>query len=83
MMLFFLSELNTDGSIAGDQLTLKYKLNNTQVENMIRKYIKDYVKCDLCKSMNTELTRDKHDRLEVLECQNCKSTKFVEILKKK
>ena len=63
VMLFFLSELNTDGSIAENQLIVKYRLTTNQAETLFRKYIKNYVKCELCKSTNTILERDKQNRL--------------------
>jgi len=73
VMNFFLSELGADGSLAGEQLSkmignlaIKNKLQQKNVENLLFKYIKEYVQCLLCKSQKTTLEKDKQTRLEIL-----------------
>lgn len=82
-MNFFLSELGSEGSQAGDQLTIKNRLQQKNVESLFKKYITEYVQCQLCKSQKTILEKDKQTRLEILQCENCKSQRSVAPIGKK
>lgn len=83
VMNFFLSELGSEGSQAGDQLTIKNRLQQKNVESLFKKYITEYVQCQLCKSQKTILEKDKQTRLEILQCENCKSQRSVAPIGKK
>jgi translation initiation factor 2 subunit 2 len=75
---FFLAELGTTGSITGDhQLVLKGRYTSRHVESLLRKYISEYVLCEMCRSTNTEFNRDPATRLYEFSCQNCGATKTV------
>mgnify|MGYP006101031559 CR=1 FL=1 len=39
------------------------------VENIIRRYISEFVTCKMCRSADTILTRDQSTRLYYMECQ--------------
>ena len=39
------------------------------IESLLKKYIKEYVICQMCKSFNTSLTRDSVSRLHFVQCQ--------------
>ena len=51
------------------------------VENLLRKYITEYVKCHMCNSLETELHRDAESRLFVLNCKSCGSQRSVAPIK--
>ena len=75
---FFLAELGTTGSITGDhQLVLKGRYTSRHVESLLRKYISEYVLCEMCRSTNTEFNRDSSTRLYQVSCLNCGATKTV------
>lgn len=71
-LTFILAELGTSGSIDGNNtLILKGKFQGKQMENILRRYIKEYVMCHTCKSSDTKL--QKSDRLQFLQCESCQS----------
>lgn len=75
---FFLAELGTTGSITADQqLLLKGRYTSRHVESLLRKYIMEYVQCEMCRSTNTEFNRDPSTRLYEFACLNCGATKTV------
>jgi len=51
------------------------------VENLLRKYITEYVKCHMCNSLETELHRDAESRLFFLNCKSCGSQRSVAPIK--
>ena len=69
---FVLAEFGTEGSIAGDgQLILRGNYKEKHAESLLRKYIREFVTCDMCKSANTTLARDSSTRLYNVTCHNC------------
>lgn len=51
------------------------------VETLLRKYIAEYVTCAMCKSLDTELTRDPISRLYFTTCKACGSQRSVAAIK--
>lgn len=79
---FVLAELGTEGSIAGDgQLVLKGKFSPKHVESLLRKYITEYVTCQMCKSPQTTLERDSRTRLYNIQCEACGANRSVQTIK--
>jgi translation initiation factor 2 subunit 2 len=79
---FFLAELGTTGSIDGsDRLLVRGKYQPKYVESLLRKYIKEYVVCAMCHSLNTDLTRDNISRLYFMNCKACGSARSVAAIK--
>ncbi|GBE60819.1 eukaryotic translation initiation factor 2 beta [Babesia ovata] len=79
---FVLSELGTEGSIAGDgQLVLKGKYGPKNIESLLRKYITEYVTCSMCKSPNTTMERDSRARLFTQHCEACGANRSVNPIK--
>merc|ERR1719281_2030366 len=59
VMQFVLAEFGTEGSMAGDgQLILKGRYQDRHIESLLKKYIKEYVTCEMCRSPDTNLMRD-------------------------
>jgi len=66
---FFMAELGTEGSIDGNQrLVIRGKYVPRYIESLLRKYIVDYVTCQMCRSPNTELVKDQSTRLQFINC---------------
>ncbi|EPR60348.1 eukaryotic initiation factor-2 beta, putative [Toxoplasma gondii ME49] len=79
---FVLAELGTEGSIAGDgQLVLKGKYGPKHIEALLRKYITEYVTCQMCKSPNTTMQRDSRTRLWQQSCVACGANRSVTTIK--
>ncbi|CAM9220544.1 unnamed protein product [Heterosigma akashiwo] len=75
---FVVSELGTEGSIDGkQQLVLRGRLYPKYIESLLRKYIVEYVTCQMCRAANTTLTRDQVSRLFFVHCQDCGSSRCV------
>ncbi len=79
---FVLSELGTTGSIDGDnQLILKTKIMAKNAENLLRKYIEEYVRCRNCKGIETDLVKDQTTRLHFIQCKRCLASRSVAAIK--
>lgn len=77
---FLLAELGTSGSIDGNsQLIIKGRFQPKQIENVLRRYIKEYVTCHTCRSPETILQKD--TRLFFLQCESCGSRCSVASIK--
>jgi translation initiation factor 2 subunit 2 len=79
---FFMAELGTEGSIDGNQrLIIRGKYVPKYIESLLRKYVVEYVTCEMCRSPNTELNRDQSSRLYFLTCKDCGSSRSVAPIK--
>lgn len=77
---FLLAELGTSGSMDGNQqLIIKGRFQPKQIENVLRRYIKEYVTCHTCRSPETVLQKD--TRLFFLQCDSCGSRCSVASIK--
>ncbi|KAI7897661.1 domain found in IF2B/IF5-domain-containing protein [Cokeromyces recurvatus] len=77
---FLFAELGTTGSIDGAQrLIIKGRFQQKQIENVLRRYIVEYVTCKTCKSPNTIMTKD--NRLYFVTCEHCGSSRTVSAIK--
>lgn len=77
---FIESELAVETSIDGKtNLLLRGKYNFNTIASNFKKYIKNYVVCSACKSLNTEICRNTSNRLDYLKCLNtkCNSCRVV------
>lgn len=80
VLAFLLAELGTSGSVDGNnQLIIKGKYNQKQIENVLRRYIKEYVTCHTCRSPDTLLQKD--TRIFFLQCETCGSRCSVASIK--
>lgn len=82
LIQYLYAELGTSGSIDGQKrLIIKGKFLGKQMENVLRRYILEYVTCKTCKSINTELKKEQSNRLFFLVCKSCGSTRSVSSIK--
>uniref|UniRef100_A0A673YP36 Eukaryotic translation initiation factor 2 subunit 2 n=1 Tax=Salmo trutta TaxID=8032 RepID=A0A673YP36_SALTR len=68
---------NTDNGT--NQLIIKGRFQQKQIENVLRRYIKEYVTCHTCRSPDTILQKD--TRLYFLQCETCHSRCSVASIK--
>lgn len=70
---FIDKEMSVETSINDkSNLILKGKYNFSMIASTYKKYIKNYVQCTTCKSINTEIVRNQSNRLDYLKCLNSK-----------
>jgi translation initiation factor 2 subunit 2 len=75
---FFMAELGTEGSIDGNQrLIIRGKYVSKYIESLLRKYVVEYVTCEMCRSPRTELVKDPASRLFFCNCLDCGSRRSV------
>jgi len=77
---FLFAELGTSGSVDGNQrLVIKGRFQPKQIENVLRRYIIEYVTCKICRSPDTNLTKE--NRLLFVVCETCNSKRSVAAIK--
>merc|ERR1712179_800208 len=80
LLAFLFAELGTSGAIDGsNQLIMKGRFQQKHIENVLRRYIKEYVTCHTCRSPDTIL--NKETRLFFLQCMTCHSSCSVQTIK--
>ena len=78
---FILYELSTTGSLTNNNnsLKIKGKYKSNVIETIIKKYIKEFLLCNQCKSPKTIIIKE--NRLNYIECRNCNSKYTIKSLK--
>ncbi|KAI1800688.1 domain found in IF2B/IF5-domain-containing protein [Daldinia bambusicola] len=78
---YLFAELGTTGSVDGSRrLVIKGRFQQKQIENVLRKYIIEYVTCKTCRSPDTELSKGEN-RLYFITCNSCGSRRSVTAIK--
>lgn len=78
---YLFAELGTSGSVDGSRrLVIKGRFQQKQIENVLRRYIMEYITCKTCKSPRTELIRGEN-RLFFITCNSCGSRRSVPPIK--
>ncbi|KAF1812397.1 eukaryotic translation initiation factor 2 beta subunit [Eremomyces bilateralis CBS 781.70] len=78
---FLFAELGTNGSVDGSRrLVIKGRFQQKQIENVLRRYIVEYVTCKTCRSPDTELVKGEN-RLSFITCNSCGSRRSVTAIK--
>ena len=82
-MDFVKAELDVEGSFGSEgNLILQSRIQNKHINSLYKKYLMVYVKCNDCKGLDTELTKDQSTRLQNLECKTCNATRTVASIQK-
>ncbi|KAF8351974.1 domain found in IF2B/IF5-domain-containing protein [Amanita rubescens] len=77
---YLFAEMGTTGSVDGSsRLVIKGRFQQKQVENVLRRYIVEYVTCKTCKSPDTLLTKE--NRIFFMACESCGSRRSVNAIK--
>lgn len=80
LIQYLFAELGTTGSTdANQQLIIRGRFQQKQIENVLKRYIVEYVTCKTCKSPSTVLKRE--NRLFFQQCESCGSTRSVSAIK--
>ncbi|OHS93619.1 Domain found in IF2B/IF5 family protein [Tritrichomonas foetus] len=80
LKLYICSEQNTNASIdATGQLCIGYRIDQSNLEKIIAKYIKNYVKCRACGSYETHLIKE--SRVSFIICSRCSAQSQVKPIK--
>lgn len=66
-----LGSVNWLSSSKRDGLIIKGKVRKNKIQLLLQEYVKKYICCNICKSMDTKIVREK--RMEFLVCNKCKS----------
>ena len=75
---YFAAELGTEVNLnEKNQLVMKGRFTQKQIQSILKSYLKDYVKCKNCKSYKTELERDPATRVYILRCKACGASNSV------
>lgn len=78
---FLFAELGTSGSVDGSRrLVIKGRFQQKQIENVLRRYIVEYVTCKTCRSPDTQLNKGEN-RLHFVTCNSCGSRRSVAAIK--
>ncbi|KAF2628078.1 hypothetical protein BU25DRAFT_339737 [Macroventuria anomochaeta] len=78
---FLFAELGTSGSVDGSRrLVIKGRFQQKQIENVLRRYIVEYVSCKTCRSPDTDLSKGEN-RLSFVTCNSCGSRRSVQAIK--
>lgn len=82
VMQFMLSELGASGSLDGaKRLVVKGRFLPKAFENILRRYMLEYVLCTSCKSPETRLDKNQNTRLTCKTCNRCGAARSVSIVK--
>ncbi|SOV04976.1 probable SUI3 - translation initiation factor eIF2 beta subunit [Ustilago sp. UG-2017a] len=77
---FLFAELGTIGSVDGSQrLVIRGRFQPKQIENVLRRYITEYVICKTCKRPETKLSKE--NRIFFVTCEKCGSQRSVSAIK--
>ncbi|KAA1474535.1 hypothetical protein DENSPDRAFT_841135 [Dentipellis sp. KUC8613] len=77
---YLFAELGTTGSVDGSgRLVIRGRFQQKQIENVLRRYIVEYVTCKTCKSPDTLLTKE--NRIFFMSCESCGSRRSVNAIK--
>jgi len=80
LMAFILADLNTSGTLdSKGRLVLKGRFPPKQIENLVNRYMDEYILCHACRSSNTRLVRE--GRLYFVTCDSCDSKSSVANIK--
>jgi translation initiation factor 2 subunit 2 len=77
----FIDKYLTSTSSVDSNTCLIIKIVNgktSQFERMLEKYVEQYVKCNSCGQINTELHREASTRLQLLTCNGCKASRYTQ-----
>jgi len=77
---YICTEQNTESSIDGNgALVITGRLQQTQLERLVFQYVKTYVQCPVCLSVDTKL--DRSNRLLFIVCNQCTAQRSVQQIK--
>jgi translation initiation factor 2 subunit 2 len=74
-------ELNTTCTLNKDNyLVIKGRYKQSNIDTVFKQYVEIYVRCSVCKSLRTNLYKDKIYQLVKLSCNVCTAERTVEFV---
>jgi translation initiation factor 2 subunit 2 len=71
---YLTNELSTQASIDGNSvLSIRGIYTQKNIENVLRKFVINFVQCSFCKSLDTVNRKEQSTRINFLDCNACKS----------
>ncbi|KAJ4461878.1 putative Eukaryotic translation initiation factor 2 subunit beta [Paratrimastix pyriformis] len=81
LMTFMLAELGAQGNLDGERhLVVRDRFQTKHFEVVLKRYIREYVQCNMCKSTDTLLSREE-GRMYQLTCGRCGASRCVQPMK--
>lgn len=78
ILKYISAELGTSCSLnLKGAIIIKGKYYEKQIVNIIKNYIKEYVKCETCNILDTKLQKDTITRLTYIICDSCNSKRAL------
>lgn len=78
IITYLISELSTEANIDGNNvLLIRGIYNQKNIENILRKFVINFVQCNICKSLETINKKDGTTRINFLQCLSCKSSRSL------
>ena len=79
---FLTAELSCDCGLDGEsRLVIQSKFTAKELEKVTRNYVMKYIICKDCRSIDTEIVKEKETRMVFLKCKNCKSERVCGSIK--
>lgn len=76
---YLTSELSTEASIDGNGvLLIRGIYTQKNIENILRKFVVNFVQCLVCKSLETSIRKEQSTRINFLDCNTCKSSRALQ-----
>jgi translation initiation factor 2 subunit 2 len=69
LMKFLLRELATSGLVQGNRAVFQGRFPDSSLDDLVRRYTKEYVLCPLCGQPDTVLKKE--GRVTILTCEAC------------
>ena len=80
---FFKAEMDIEGNFGSEgNLLLQGRHKGPMINGLYKKYVEQYVRCQGCKTIKTEMTKDPSTRLLNLRCKLCDATRTCQSIKK-
>ena len=78
VLKFLSKEMATAGTITGSRVTFKGMFDSEALRRLIDRYVRDFVICPVCKSLDTRIVKEK--RLRFRKCDACGAKSSVKAI---
>jgi translation initiation factor 2 subunit 2 len=75
LMKYVLKELATPGELSKTALIIGSKMSASRVNEKVQQYVKDFVRCPVCKNPDTALSKE--DGVTFMTCAACGSRQAI------
>ena len=78
VLKFLAKEMATYGTMAGSRVTFKGMFDSDALKRLLDRYVADFVICPVCKSLDTQIVKEK--RLQFRKCEACGAKSSVKAI---